>query len=194
MKFEVNQKDRSVIIALGGQIRREGLKPSLPDLSPDERFYEQASREELVSFAKMAVSHAIDKDRFAESMMTKLGLIISLLDGTADARLESSPIGEVDLFAEDIRLVEHDVPKLEGPVEPAAKKPRVHHPKKGLTGATHVAERVYRLDDEKMEALREAGFTVRELGEDVSEFYQAINSMIRMRVRRISYTDRKSVV
>ena len=108
MKFEVNQKDRSVIIALGGQIRREGLKPSLPDLSPDERFYEQASREELVSFAKMAVSHAIDKDRFAESMMTKLGLIISLLDGTADARLESSPIGEVDLFAEDIRLVEHD--------------------------------------------------------------------------------------
>ena len=61
MKFEVNQKDRSVIIALGGQIRREGLKPSLPDLSPDERFYDTASREELVSFAKMAVSHAIDE-------------------------------------------------------------------------------------------------------------------------------------
>ena len=192
MKFEVNQKDRSVIIALGGQIRREGLKPSLPDLSPDERFYDTASREELVSFAKMAVSHAIDKDRFAESMMTKLGLIISLLDGTADARLESSPIGEVDLFAEDIRLVEHDVPKLEGPVEPEAKKPRVYHPRKGLTGATHVAERVYRLDDEKMEALREAGFTVRELGEDVSEFYQTINSMIRMRVRRVSYTIKDS--
>ncbi len=196
MKFEVSHKDRSVIIALGNQIKREGDR-AVPSalVSADDRFYEEASREDLVAFARMAASHALERDRDNEVLRTKLGLIISLLDGSADVRRESSPVGELDLFAEDIRPLESDAPLLEGMSEPEAKKARVHHPKKGLTGATHVAERVYRLDDEKLAALREAGFTVRELGEDVSEYYQTINSMVRMRVRRVSYTvrDREGV-
>ena len=135
----------------------------------------------------MAAAHALERDRDNEVIRSKLGLIISLLDGSADVRLESSPIGELDLFGEDIRLVEQEVPMLEGPASTEVKR-RPNYPKKGLPGATHVAERVYRLYDEKLAALKESGFTVRELGEDVSEFYQVINSTIRMRVRRVSYT------
>ena len=166
MKFEVSHKDRSVIIALGNQIKREGDKEVPSTLvAADDRFYEEASREDLVAFARMAAAHALDRDRDNEVLRTKLGLIISLLDGSADVRRESSPIGELDLFAEDIRPLEFDEPLLESASESEAKKARVYHPRKGLTGATHVAERVYRLDDEKLEALREAGFTVRELGE-----------------------------
>ena len=194
MKFEVSHQDRSVIIALGSKLKNKqdtGLA-NTPMPLPDGNFLATASREELVTLLKMSSMRAHEVIKTNEMLQTKLGLIISLLDGSADVRCAQSPIGDLDLFADDLQIAGQDgdrlLPASDGK-EAKAKTP-TPFPKKGLAGCTHVVEKVHALSEEQIRTIEDSGFLVRILGEEVSEYYQVLNSVIRFRVIRMKYSVR----
>ncbi|MGE4585211.1 MAG: IS66 family transposase [Sphaerochaeta sp.] len=127
--------------------------------------------------------------------VTKLGLIISLLDGTADVRCEQSTVADLDLFAEDQQITgqDGDRPLLAADTEEGKGKKSIQNTKNGLTGCTHVVEKVYALTEEQIRMLEDSGMQVRGLGEDVSEFYQSINVMIRFKAKMLKYSLRDKV-
>ncbi|HAF85498.1 MAG TPA: IS66 family transposase [Sphaerochaeta sp.] len=197
MKFEVSHQDRSVIIALGSKLKNkqgEGLvTPPIP--LPDERVFAHSSKEELAALARMAIIQANEVTKANEILQTKLGLIISLLDGTADVRCEQSTVADLDLFAEDQQITgqDGDRPLLESDTAEGKDKKAIRNTKKDLTGCTHVVERVYALTEEQIRMLEDSGMQVRVLGEDVSEFYQSINVMIRFKAKMLKYSLRDKV-
>lgn len=193
MKFEVSHQDRSVIIALGSKLKdKQGNGLANPPMAlPDDKFLANASREELIELARMATMQAIETNKTNEMLQTKLGLIISLLDGSADVRCAQSPISDLDLFAEGLEVGVDGQRLLPGSdVNEGNGKQPIRNSKKGLTGCTHVVEKVFALAEEQIRTLEDSGFLVRILGEDVSEYYQVLNSMIRIRVKRIKYSVR----
>ena len=54
-----------------------------------------------------------------------------------------------------------------------------------------VVEKIYSFSEEQITSLEEAGFKVRELKDDLSEYYQVINSVICVKVKRKKYTLRE---
>ena len=194
MKFEVSHQDRSVIIALGSMLKKKqdnGLATP-PMLLPDDNFLAKASNEELIALLKMSAMAVNEVNKTNDMLKIKLGLIISLLDGTADVRCAESPIGDLDLFAEDPQIIGQDGDRLllASDEKEDEAKTRKTYPKKGLTGCTHVVEKIYALTDEQIRMIEDTGCMVRVLGQDVSEFYQTISSMIRFKVIKVKYAVR----
>lgn len=197
MKFQVSHQDRSVIIALGSKLKSKQDKgPACPAITlPDENFLAKASKEELISLLKMSVMQTNEMSKDKEMLETKLGLIISLLDGTADVRCEQSTVADLDLFAEDPQIIgqDGDKPLLGTDTAEDKAKKTINNTKKDLTGCTHVVEKIYELTEEQIKMLEDSGLQVRVLGEDVSEFYQTINVMIRLKARMKKYSLRDNV-
>ncbi|NCB02981.1 MAG: IS66 family transposase [Spirochaetia bacterium] len=192
MKFEVSHTDRSVIIALGTKEKEEKIPQSQLQM-PDDDFFANAPREDLISFAKQAAFRALESIAAEEVMATKLALIISLLNGRADVRCAQSSEKDLDLFSEDLQIIEDEnrllLPLPQEVIDTQIKKP--HYSRKELSGYHNVAEKIYTLDEEEIRILQESGFKVRDLGEDVSEFYQIINAVICVKVKRKKYAIRE---
>jgi hypothetical protein len=143
-----------------------------------------------VAFAKMAAAHALKGERANEVLRTKLGLIISLLDGSADVRQKSSPIAEIDLFAEDIGILDQDALRLEGPSGSTEAKKRPYHPRKGLTGSVHVAERVYCLTDGRASTLMPWNVKEGDLGIVTDEYDWLMSNMMAADEWEVSHTSK----
>ncbi|MFA6774498.1 MAG: IS66 family transposase [Sphaerochaeta sp.] len=192
MKIEVSHQDRSVIIALGSKLKSkpdEALAGS-PIAIPDDNFLAKATREELIALLRMSVANANEAINAKCLLETKLGLIISLLDGTADVRSEQSTVADLDLFAEDPQITgrDGDKPLLESDAAGDKAGKAIKNTKKDLTGCTHVVEKIYALGEEQIRMLEDSGMLVRVLGEDVSEYYQTVNVMIRFKARMVKYS------
>jgi hypothetical protein len=149
---------------------------------PDEKFLASASRKELVDLARKTAMQAIEVGKTNEMLQTKLGLIISLLYGNADVRCAQSMAGDLDLFSEGLQITGEDERKLLPASDVKEARQVARHPRNGLTGCSHVVEKVFALAEEQVRSLEDSGFLVRVLGEDVSEYYQVLNSMVRIRV------------
>ena len=197
MKFEVSHQDRSVIIALGSKLKSKQDKgPACSSIAiPDENFLAKASREELLELLKVTALQANELGKTNDMLQTKLGLIISLLDGTADVRCEQSTVADLDLFAEDPQIIGQggQRPELDSGNEAGKAKNTIQNTKKDLTGCTHVVEKMYALTEEQIKMLEQSGLQVRVLGEEVSEYYQTVNIMIRFKAIKVKYSVRDKV-
>lgn len=119
----------------------------------------------------------------------------TLLQKQSDRRLPQSDVYELDLFFADGDPLPTDQKKetaaSSNPSLPAPSSSCKEHSgggRKRLEGCTQVCERLYEFSPSDIRNLKDAGFRVRLIGQDVAEYYQSISGVVCIKARRSRYS------